>query len=1028
MTIPAVSFLLAFLGALAGSVEWRLVHTDGQVETATGKPRLGPDTSTLRSAWTWSGVDAPRRVEPGAVSAFRPVTAFGDPGRLSVRVVRPPESRPPADARVIAAPLAAWIEIPEDRLPAWPVPRDGRLALPFRPGERWRLRYVAEGEGTWWVDVPAGASTAVLAPVPARGIDLRVVDAQGASVEGVAGALLEAENRQGGSRFWTTLLGAGGRVRVPGLPDVAEVGLTLRKGGFAPRSLRRLPGDLRGEVSLLRGAVIEGRFVDPAGRPIADVAVELEAWLAPGMPQPVTYRLRSATDGSWKLPGIPPGTAVLTARAADRSAYRQVLEVPADDLRLGAIELAAARGLAVRVRDEAGTAVPGAEVVSPPGARASTDAAGQVRLADLSGGAVELQARAPGHRPVRRKVNPPYPEEVELTLRRAFRLRGRFVNEDRKPLPEAAVQAKQESCSLREKTLGDGTFTLDLEAGEGTEIALVSPSARELRLQVEPGEGGTERDLGDLVADRGRAVRGRLVAAEDGRPLAAGRIWALRAGSDGPAIAWANRDVLTAASDAEGRFELWGLGSGGSLLRVEALGRARTHLEVPAGNEPVDLGSIALGTGATVTVRIDNEPGEVVARLDLRGDWLEPDQLTASFVGGEARFLQVPPGTYPLSVLAGRELVCFEQVKVPSDGAEVEIACGKRDHEVVGVVSLGPRRVRSGTLAWLADVASVPARIDHRTTPGGLRLDSVVGSGPPQIDVAVDTEGRFQTTALFPGHWRVAWIGNGGITAELRVAIPDVDRYEVDLAFEGAKLSGVVVDERDRPVAGAQVREVAQGATAFSDQEGLFRLSGLPLGRARVEARLGELQSQPVEVKIVPDAEAAPVRLKLAKPSSEAVAIVVVDSADRAVASAFVFLEDDEGGLELLTADARGRLAWKPSRAPRRFRWAVFGEGTWSLGGWFDFDAAREGLRIAIPPGGGLAVSSGTISGRPEIDGPQGWRLDRLLLLLGMPFETAPGRRSELSGLPPGLYSLHLLAATYPIAVKVGEVVDLQMP
>lgn len=645
--------------------QWRLVAQDGHVETVWGTPRLkAEERAHLKAAWVWSGVRPPRREEPKDIGEQKPP---GSSERLEVRVVRGPGSPSPPDLEVVAAPLAMWREVPEHLLPRWSVPANGRLAVPRAPGERWRVRVVGPAEGSWWADVQPGLARVDLATVAAQGARLRVVDERGAPVVPVNGSTLEGAARQGANGLWALLRGEQGVLELPGLPDLGEITVTVVKPGYVPASASGRPSELPDRLRLSRGAALSGRIATAGGGPVADAVIEVETWSSPRVSQLYRMSTKSGADGAWALAGVPPGEVFLSARAPGFAVFGQQMEIPPGDTDLGVFTLPAGLTLAVAAVDELGSPVPAARIDAGAKISAEADSRGVAKLSGVSRTApLKLSATAAGHLPGKRQVNPPLPDQVRIELRRAFHVLGRFLEAPGVPAAGGLIQTAQASCTREGRLDERGGFELDVPPGEEVTVALRSPRTRELRLNLPAGVAGEVRDLGDLLPPEGLAVTGRVLRAAGGGPVPGARVWLPRPGAGGELFAWASRDVLETATGGDGRFRLAGLTPGPAVLRVDAPGfaRASVNLAVEGSgspeNEPADAGDISLVGGATLHVvapaaEVSAEPAE--ARADLRGNWIEPDMLTAPVRDGEATLHNVPPGPVLVTVLAGRKLL-----------------------------------------------------------------------------------------------------------------------------------------------------------------------------------------------------------------------------------------------------------------------------------------------------------------------------------------------------------------------------------
>jgi len=865
-------------------------------------------------------------------------------------------------------------------------------------------------------------------------LEVSVLDPGGKPVGSLNGRLQEAAGRGGTIRHWASLRTESGRLETPGLPDEAEVSLTLAFAGTAPLVLRGRPSLLPHLVRLVAGAELSGRLVDRGGAALGGVAVEAEAWASSELPQPFLVKSRSGPDGRWHLRGLPTGKVAWSAQASGFVPIRETFEVEAGARQdVGTRTLEPGSKLAVQVEDDAGAAVPDAQVQAGSGLFvATTDENGIALLTGLAVAPLEIKGSAARHLPASVRFSPPFPRNPQLLLPRAFTVTGRFTDASGSPVLRGSVRLDAGRCQRDERLGPGGRFELDLPPdGAAGELVLRSPETQELRVRLASGHAGEVRDLGDLQALSGLAVTGRVVRSDSNSAVPGARIWTTRQGPAGPAVAWAARDLLEATAGEDGRFRLSGLLPSPAVLRIEAAGLARRQFDLPLDSREtdpngaaIDLGTIALTAGATLHVRIDahgKDTQGAVARADLGNQWLEPDLLTAEVWEGEATLPGVPAGRVTVSVVAGRRLLC-EQAVLVQDGGEQEVDCRRPSLRVSGRVQIGGALANSGTLVWQVPNAGVQSRIDTVVSPAGLRQYQVVGAGRPQVDVPVGPEGSFETDELVPGPWRVSWISEGSVAGEIDVQIPEVERFETVLPFAGMALTGIVVDREGKPAEGARVRELTSGALGLTPADGSFSLLGLKAGKAVVQAQRQEETSQAVEVQLPGERRPEPLRLVLGEPKAPKVTVLVTDPAGTPMPGAFVFFEEEGKGQRLVTtaADGRTTVSLDPPLAPR-VRAAAFGGGTWGFGSWATWEAAQEGITVPLAGAGSLVVHSPRRRGSPHIVTAAGWDLSWMLRLLGTPPSLSAEQPLQLTGLPAGPYSVSLEGASVTVSVEDGK-------
>ena len=1024
--------LSLWLHAALGQPQWRAVHHDGQITEGWGWRGLAGEAAAqpaARSLWVWSWRHAPLEVAAGGAPPARELDGDG-PFWLEVHGVR--SARLPASpARLVAAPIEMWREIPESELPSWPVPANGRLAVPVDGRHAWRVRWIAAGEGSWWADVPASGRSVILRPVAARGIALTVLQSDGKPAETVHVSAGEAAVRQGASRTWALLPDAAGRITAPGLPDDQEVALHLFQGGSPPLVVRGWPSTLPRQVTLSRGGEITGRVTDAARHPIAGVSVEVEAWVGRST-QLVRLAEKSKADGSFVLRGLPPGRTSLTLRAPGYVARVEPLELAAGERReLGSRVLERGHSLRVAVVDEAGQPVPGAAVDAGPGLAATADSAGVAVLAGASLAPLALHGTAPRHQPGTRRVQPPFPPLATLELRRVFTVRGRLLDSSGAPVPSGTLLIEGANSSSEGTLSADGRFEEDFQTGQQAQLVLRSAATRELRLSLAAGAAGEVRDLGDLTAPSGPEVTG-VVVGREGEPLAGARVWLPRPGPQGAAMAWAAHDLVEATSGEEGRFHLSGLAAGPATLRVEAAGYARATLDVvvpdAADGGGLDVGTIPLSGGALVRVHVDPSRlgqealGDAVARIDLRRQWLDADWLSAQVWNGEAEVPEVPPGAARMSVALGPKVLCENEIEVPGSG-ELDVDCAPGSLLVTGRVLVGGAAGGPGTLLWHSGEPQGWARIDNQVSPSGLRQQQTFNAGRPQVDAAVEADGTFQTRDLTPGPWKVSFQPQqGSASSELTLEIPPGETFEAVLPFAGLNVAGVVVTRDGSPAAGAKVSELTTGALAVARPDGGFLLTGLAPGKLAVQARQDELASAVATVQLSAGQAAEPLRLVVQPQAPPQITVTVLDRSGAPLPGAMVFFEEEGKGMRLLVAAADGGAAAgiEAPLAPR-VRAGAFAGGGFALGDWTDLDTARQGLTLRFGETGGLVVKSARSEGTARVLSAAGWDLSWMMRLLGGSTEVKPEQPLRLEGLPGGDYTVVLGTSSAKVSVSAGN-------
>jgi hypothetical protein len=1006
-------------------------YEDGRVQAAQGLPRK-PEPETA-FAWAWSPAIPPRRVQPEVLAEpLRSRSATS----LTVQVKAGPGAEV-AGLRLLAGPREMWREVPESLLPAWPVPASGKVVIPVDAARPWRLRLAGPRAGSWWLDLPPGRRRCEMAALPVASVEIAV---QGNDGGALPGAGLRALS--GNPGLWRSERGElglfradfQGRIAVQGLPDREELAWLAGSPDHPPFALRSLPSRLPAFLVLPAGRRLAGRVVDGSGRPLAGVTVGFRAFISPEVTRAFGRRTKSHADGDWILSGVPTGPASLTADLAGWAPF-QTLVGPGDSaVDLGRVILSRGGTIAVEVVDDLGQPVPEARVRAEEGGdEALAGPTGRAELRRLPTAVpVRLRGEAVGHLAGHARFDPPWPAAARLVLQRAVTLVGRFLDPDGGAPLAASVTLEAGTRSSTGELEADGSFRLTVPPGLDHTLVFASSEAQDHRLPVAAGAPGERRDLGELRARAGAGVSGRLIDGRTGEPVAGGQVWIPKPGRLGPLLAWSDGAVLTAASGADGGFRLRGLTAGSLSLRIETPGFARRRLAVePAEGTTIDLGEIPLSQGSTVRIHTGEKGGEgLAARLDLGEDGLPFDRLSGPVEGGMAILERVPAGPARLLVVRGDTVLCRKAVRVPEDQVGYDVECPAAGIRVHGEVRVGGRPAGSGTLLWLPEAAKVAEGVTTLFLPGGLSQQQLFRASEPQVSAVVSPAGRFVSTDLYPGPWTVSWMPEGGGASEpLAVELAAADDLQIPLTFPGETLDGRVLDEQDRPVVGARVRDTGNGLFAFTRENGEFSFSGLAAKTYWLEAAAGELESEPLAVAIGQDEPPALVTLVVERARRRpGLEIEVVDPAGRPTAAAFVFVETPDQGVQLLSADTAGRVRFLRSPPyPAAVRAAAFAAGAWTFGGWTAWSRAQEGVRLVLGPGGTLALTSRKREGAPRVLAPGGWEVSTLSALLGQRPFLSPQAPFRLSGLPEGEYGVELAGATAHRWVRTEEPAELEI-
>lgn len=506
--------------------------------------------------------------------------------------------------------------------------------------------------------------------------------------------------------------------RVIGLCET-QLAVEVAADGYATELLP-LPADGRevegvARLELRPGGVIEGRLVDPLGRPLAGLVCTLRHAprrhdtrrdLLPD-PQPLladagVSAVRSDAEGRWRFDGLVPG--LWTVALADRGGVSLEVDLAQGARRdIGDLLVPPASGSARitgEVRDQDGQAMAGVRVegwhVAQGRRRTLTDAAGRFALADLAPGEWSLMAG---------EVAPPWGRlevvladgaEVQQAVRfaRGPRVHGRVLRAG-EPVPGSRLLASDLEMGARFSTVStadaQGRFEAERPRDQPWLVLALAPWGGSSPPAIVSGA-REEETFADLTLGTGE-LRGALVAADGGAPLAGVELRLI-----GP---WVDADAPLQVSDAAGRFRFSDLAPHDYLLRPrDPAGR---HAALDLGpfhvrDEPHEL-LLPLPAAASLHAEVRCASG-LPAPDGLQADLLRADAPDApafartQVLEGRVTLDGLPPGRWLLRL--GRTRAMHAP---PTDGLsdcpefELELAPGEQARPVLEL-STFPAEVR----------------------------------------------------------------------------------------------------------------------------------------------------------------------------------------------------------------------------------------------------------------------------------------------------------------------------------------------
>ncbi|MBZ5637375.1 MAG: carboxypeptidase-like regulatory domain-containing protein [Acidobacteriia bacterium] len=644
--------------------------------------------------------------------------------------------------------------------------------------------------------------------------------------------------------------------------------LIARMKGFAP--FERAPIDVPGagdsgklEIRLDVGAALTVRLLDPARRPVHDLAVEIfdesrvigrRKGPSPGLPVS-RDEIVEGEGGLHTVRHLAPGTftvRLLPGEGGDVEKQGVKLEngITTD---LGTVVVAEGRDLAGRVTDSGNAPVEGAEVTAAwhDGDRlktrqARTKADGRYRIPGLVEPRVDLvTVRAKGFAPAERDGARAGDLTVDFVLVRGGSIVGRVVAssgavpaafrvkiradgggaaDSALPAGQAGEQASTDPAGgFRVVDLAPGTYILDVTAQHGSSVEKsgISVAAEQVT------------DVGTVTLEAGVTLRGRVVAARDGSPVSGAAVRvdlpqtsALRVDAMAPALG-------RAVSAGDGSFVIGGLEAGALQVVVEhpSFSPSRTRVELSEGGETPDL-VVQMYRGGTLTGTVFGAQQQPVPDAGIVVYTGVGDDVRNAVTDAEGRYLfpYLTPGTYEVM----REPVGgFRGVGPGAKTAViVEGETTTLDFDTTPKIVLAGRVLRGDTL--LPNTAIVLSPTDATAPPGVKSARS-------------DAEGGYRIGLDFGGAYQASvQTGAPGGLSSVRLVIPDQPEVQQDIVLPMNSISGRITGPDGIAIEGATittVRDATSGGdparpfSAKSGPDGAYRVEGVDQGTYRVTAR-----------------------------------------------------------------------------------------------------------------------------------------------------------------------------------------------
>jgi protocatechuate 3,4-dioxygenase beta subunit len=848
-----------------------------------------------------------------------------------------------------------------------------------------------------------------------------------------------------------------GRFAIEGVPaDASKRKIVVSKEGFAGVESAPLVIDAGFnradfELRLETGATLKFRLVDADDLPVSDTGIALApsegarreggVWLDEGSKDD---RLQKGGDGTFTLKALEAGTFSLTINPGgyediEREAVRLRNGETTD---LGTMRLREGRSISGVVTDTSGQPVENANVTArwmDDGGRsrfksktAKTGANGRYKLGGLSDAPLRsLWSNAKGYTSKERSGGAaPGDTGVDFVLEKAGTIVGKVLLEDGTPPLTFWVKVHREAKEERESWMSRagpeqtstdpaGNFTLEGLGTGSVTLEAVSKGKVPARKSGVTVVSGQVADAGTLTLLDGRTVRGRVLAAADGSPVAGATILASQA-RDAMAMRLAGAMGMgTAMSDGDGSFEISGLESRPYRLSVNHpdWAPAESKIDVPEGEDPPEQ-AIRLSRGGTLTGTVRNAAKQPVAetRISLMQEAFDGRSATS---GPDGRYIfeKLPAGTYSVMRTPDGDRLSMSNIglkpAVIRDGETTVL-----DFDEAAKITVSGRILRSGKPVAGASL---------------VFLSGAAGSMPTEFKGAEsDAEGRYQVGLDKAGPYQVV-VQVGGMSAgsgdPITIQIPDQPVVTQDIVVPGSGVAGRVIDGEGKPVEDAIVRAVRDGAgesslfgnMGGSQPDGTWRIEGLEPGTYRITASAAGYKNAE-RYPIAVGAEDAPgVELRLERGRSFRGR--VVDPLERPMPGAIVVVAPagvTEMSFTSATSDINGVfVATAPGDGALDITAGAAGYGAGRANGFVPAGQSEEPeITLRLTPGGRVRVLVTGSDGKPVAGAQVVPRANPPFL--GSEFNLFIGRPSLTTG-PDGVVSLGpWTAGSYELTAMVG--------
>ena len=542
------------------------------------------------------------------------------------------------------------------------------------------------------------------------------------------------------------------------------------------------------DVELTGSAILTGQVINAVNKePIAKAVVRI---VSSG------HKAETDENGRYRFEKVRGGIAKLEVTAEGFAKEQKEQELVENESRTLPVLLVGSALLTGQVTTAVGNEpVSNAEVrvVDTP-LSVRTDKAGRFGLPGIRSGAAQIEVSAPGYAVERlsRELVAGGETQLPVVLRGDAVVIG-LVVEAATDQPVANAEVQIAGTRLTAKTDKAGKYRL---MGVRSQLSTVTASAPGFRKHEAEHQllSGKETDI-KLSLTGDAVVVGRVLNAEDDSPIVGAEISSVGT-------------TLSALTDNQGQYRLEGVRSGAAQLKVAARGF------------PEEIIKRDLSANADSPVPVSLKGTAILVGQVINGLTKEPVPNATVLIAGSKQPIQTDA--------EGK----FRREKLRGGPIELEVSAAGYTTKKLGV----KLELEKETIA--------PLVLNGDAILAGIVLNAATSEPIPNAEIAIDktplaiqsdVEGKFRLEGASPGKVtaKIRAAGFDGTESVVELASGKTADLKVSLTGNGA-LSGTVLTDDGKPVAGATIQMAGTKANVQTDKDGKFTWPKIRSGIAKL--------------------------------------------------------------------------------------------------------------------------------------------------------------------------------------------------